>query len=75
MRVYTDEDFPVGTQLDLEVLAPDGSPIRCWARVVWRLKLEDGAPARFDAGLKFVDMAETDIRRLAALLAPPSGHM
>ena len=70
MRVYTDDDFPVGARLELDVMTQDGDPIRVWARVVWRLELFDGSPARFDTGLKFVDMAESDIQRLAGLLGP-----
>ena len=72
MRVYTDEDFEVGASLDLEVMAPEGPPIRCWARVVWRIALDDQAPARFDTGLKFLDMAEDDVQRLARILVRPA---
>ena len=68
MRVYTDEDFAVGTRLDLEVMTPLGPPIRCWARVVWRVELDGNSPARFDAGLKFIDLAEDDVQRLAQVL-------
>ncbi len=70
VRVYTDDDFPVGSRLELDVMARDGEPIRCWAVVVWRLELFDGSPARFDTGLRFIDMAEDDIQRLAAHLGP-----
>jgi len=70
MRVYSDEDFPVGSRLDLDVLIPGGTPVRCWGTVVWRSELGAGAPARFDVGLMFTDMAESDIQRLAAVLVP-----
>jgi c-di-GMP-binding flagellar brake protein YcgR len=70
MRVYSDEHFPLGSRLDLDVLLPDKSQVRCWAIVVWLVELNAGAPARFDVGLKFTDMAPTDIQRLAAVLVP-----
>ena len=70
MRVYSDEDFEVGMRLDLDVLMPDHTSVRCWAIVVWRAQLEATAPARFDVGLKFTDMASSDIQRLAAVLVP-----
>lgn len=70
MRVFTDERFKVGDRLDLDVLLPDGITVRCWARVVWLGALADGAPAKFDVGLKFLDMAEPDIQRLASVLVP-----
>jgi len=68
MRVYTDEDFPVGSRLDLDVLITDQEPVRCWATVVWRAELPDGGPAKFDIGLKFTDLAPSDIQRLAGVL-------
>jgi hypothetical protein len=65
MRVFSD----LGSRLDLDVvLLPDGSWIRCWAEVVWTLELNGGAQAKFDLGLKFTDMAPSDIQRLAAEL-------
>jgi hypothetical protein len=70
MRVFTDEDFPVGNRLDLDVLLPDGTSVRCWADVVWRVDLGPTGLARFDVGLKFRDMAPPDIQRLAAVLVP-----
>jgi hypothetical protein len=70
MRVYSDQDFPVGGRLDLDVLIPDQEPVHCWATVVWRAELGQDAPAKFDVGLKFTDMAPSDIQRLAAVLVP-----
>lgn len=70
MRVYTDEDFAIGSRLDLDVLLPDRSSVRCWAVVVWRAELGAGRPARFDVGLRFTDMAPLDVQRLATVLTP-----
>jgi c-di-GMP-binding flagellar brake protein YcgR len=70
MRVFTDEDFSVGSSLDLDVMLPDGTAVRCWVEVVWRVELGAGSPARFDVGLKFTDLALADIQRLASLLVP-----
>ncbi len=68
MRVYSDEDYPVGSRLDLDVLITDQEPVRCWATVVWRTELAAGAPAKFDVGLKFTDLAPSDLQRLAGVL-------
>lgn len=68
MRVYSDELFSVGNRLDLDVLLPDDKPVRCWAEVVWVGELGPEGPAKFDIGLKFIDMAENDVQRLAAAL-------
>lgn len=68
MRVYTDEDYALGSRLDLDVQMPDESWVRCWATVVWRAELGAGSPARFDVGLRFTDMEPADVQRLAAVL-------
>jgi len=68
MRVYSDEDYPVGSRLDLDVLIAEQEPVRCWATVVWRTELGAGAPAKFDVGLKFTDLAPSDLQRLAGVL-------
>lgn len=67
-RVFSDQEFGVGTGLDLEVLLPDGTTVRCWAEVIWTSELPDREPARFDVGLKFTDMSSDDVRRLASVL-------
>jgi hypothetical protein len=69
-RVFSDEDYPVGDRVDLDVLLPNGTSVRCWAEVVWHVEMPRGAVARFDIGLKFTDLAPADIQRLAAVLAP-----
>lgn len=69
MRVFSDEEFAVGGRLDLDVMLPDGEAVRCWAEVVWTVALSDGAPARWDVGLKFTDMDPADMKRLASVLA------
>ena len=69
-RVFSDEHFPVGRRLALDIILPDGSALRCWAEVAWLTELDRSAPARFDVGLKFTDMAPGDIERLAAVLVP-----
>jgi hypothetical protein len=67
-RVFSDEEFRVGSRIDLDVLLPDDSIVRCWAEVVWTVTLGPAAQARFDIGLKFTDMAAGDVQRLATVL-------
>ena len=70
MRVYSDEELTLGSRLDLDVLLADQPPVRVWASVVWIVKLNSSAPARFDVGLRFTDLEPDDMRRLAAVLVP-----
>jgi hypothetical protein len=67
-RVFSDEEFSPGAKLDLDVLLPDGTTVRCWGEVVWLTDLGPAAQARFDVGLKFTDMAPDDIQRLSTVL-------
>ena len=67
-RILSDDDFEIGQRLDLDVLLPDGSTVRCWGEVVWLTPLGNGAPARYDVGVKFTDMDRLDVQRLATVL-------
>lgn len=70
MRVFSDESVAVGSRLEIDVMLPDDSAVRCWATVVWTDDLDFDAKARFEIGLRFTDMAEPDIQRLASVLGP-----
>lgn len=70
MRVFSDEEYRVGSRLDLDIALADGSIVRCWAEVAWIVKLPPSAAAGYDVGLKFVDMAPHDVERLATVLSP-----
>jgi hypothetical protein len=70
MRVFSDEAIAVGSRLELDVMLPDDSVVRCWAAVVWADELAPDANAKFEIGLRFTDMAEPDIQRLASVLGP-----
>ncbi len=70
MRVFSDEILAVNSRLELDVVLPDDSLVRCWATVVWAEELQADAAARFEIGLRFTDMAEPDIQRIASVLGP-----
>ena len=70
MRVLSDEAVPVGRRLELDVLLPDESVVRCWATVIWADELN--AEAKYEIGFRFTDMAEPDIQRLASVLLRPN---
>jgi hypothetical protein len=67
-RVYSDDRMKLGTKLQLELLAGEGSTVQVLARVVWIDALEAGAPARYDVGLEFLEVPEEMTSRLAAIL-------
>ncbi len=68
VRVYTDDKHKPGDRLELELWLPDGESITLDTAVVWVDALEKSEPARFEVGLKFVDVAQNDLARLEAVL-------
>jgi hypothetical protein len=67
-RIFSDEEFKPGHRLELDVVLPSGDFLRCWAEVMWVTSREPDDEARYDVGLRFTDLAEADIQRLAAIL-------
>ena len=67
-RVFSDDRMKVGSKLNLELMPEPETSVQVLARVAWIDELEDGAPARFDVGLEFLDVPEEMVSRLAAIL-------
>jgi len=67
-RVFSDERLRIGARLEIELLAAPDEIVAVLARVVWIDELEAGGPARFDVGLEFLEVPETMMSRLAAIL-------
>jgi Tfp pilus assembly protein PilZ len=70
VRVYADEAPEVGDRLALELFLPDSSEAACVVEVVWIEPLPEGAPARFDVGVKYVEISAQARRQLEIALAP-----
>ncbi len=68
MRVYSDDQMAIGTQLEIELLLDGQTGVRCWARIAWIESLPPGAGAPYDIGLEFTDMTNEDRRLLTAAL-------
>lgn len=68
VRIYSDEKVAAGTKLELELFLPDASSISFAAEVVWVEALGQGAPARFDVGLKFLEGTREAGEKLTAFL-------
>ncbi len=68
LRAYSDEEQKPGQRLELELLLPDGASATVLVEVVWVMALPEGAPARYDVGLRFVDVRPEDLGRIARVL-------
>jgi hypothetical protein len=71
IRIYSDEALRVGALLKLEFFLPDTPPVTYTGEVVWVEPLGAGAPAKFDVGLKFIQLEPDALRLLAKVLGPP----
>jgi hypothetical protein len=67
-RVFSDERMKLGSKLNLELMPEPDLSVLVLARVAWIDELQEGAPARFDVGLEFLDVPEEMVSRLAAIL-------
>lgn len=66
--VYTDDTHRIGDHLELELYLPDGEPLTLDTEIVWVDPQPSGAAAKFEVGLRFVEISEGDAQRLQAVL-------
>ncbi len=69
VRIYSDDKVRVGARLEIELLLPDDTSVTAGVQVAWVEPLEQGAPALYDVGLRFLDLTLEDQERLASVLA------
>jgi hypothetical protein len=68
LRAYTDDPHKVGARLELDLVFPDAGTATCLAEVVWAERQPEGAPARFEMGLRFVEVEPEDLERISQIL-------
>lgn len=73
VRIFSDEALRVGELLKMEFFLPDVQPVTYTAEVVWVEALPAGDQARFDVGLKFIQLEPDALRLLLQVLGPPEG--
>jgi hypothetical protein len=71
LRIFSDEDRRVGELLKIEFFLPDVPPVTYTAEVVWVGSLPKDAPARFDVGLKFIQLEPDGLKLLLQVVGPP----
>lgn len=70
VRIYTDDPLKIGQLLKMEFFAQDAPPVTYTAEVVWIEPLDSSAPARFDVGLKFLQLEPDALKMLVSVLGP-----
>jgi hypothetical protein len=71
IRIFSDDAMKVGELLKMEFFLPDTPPVTYTAEVVWIEPLPKDAPARFDVGLKFIQLEPAALALLMRVLGPP----
>ncbi len=69
LRTYSDEEYPVGAFLRLDIFFSGVAPVTLSTEVMWVKPLGKGAPARFDLGLAFVDLKPDALNVLRRLFS------
>jgi hypothetical protein len=72
VRIYSDQGFKIGELLKMEFVLADTPPVTYTAEVVWIEGLGPDAPARFDLGLKFIQLEPDAAKLLLSVLGPES---
>jgi hypothetical protein len=70
VRIYSDEQLRVGELLKMEFFLPDVDPVTYTAEVVWIDPLPADGPARYDVGLKFIQLEPGALKLLMQVLGP-----
>lgn len=68
LRSYSDEPHEIGERLQLELLLPDKSSLTVLVEVAWVNELPDDSPAKYDIGLRYIDIEPEEIDRLSVVL-------
>ena len=71
VRIFSDDPLRVGELLKMEFFLPDIPPVTYTAEVVWIEPLPPASPARFDVGLKFIQLEPDALQLLTKVLGPP----
>jgi len=69
LRAYSDDRLAPGRLFEVEVFLPDGTSATVVAEVARLDTLPEGAPARYDVWLRYVEVVPGDLARLAPVLA------
>jgi hypothetical protein len=72
MRLLSARPLAKGDRFELEMLLPDGSWLLVLTKVAWSVTLDVGSSAKFEVGLRFLELSEDDLERLRPLLPAPA---
>jgi hypothetical protein len=69
VRSYSDDKMKAGRLLEMDVFLPSGDAVTALVEVEWCDPLPRGGPARFDVGMRIVQISPADRPRLDSVLS------
>jgi hypothetical protein len=69
VRSYSDDKVKAGHLLEMDVFLPNGDAVTALVEVEWCDPLPRGGPARFDVGMRIVQISPADRPRLDSVLS------
>lgn len=70
LRVYSDDAYAVHARMELDLfLSDDDAFVTCLTEVVWIREIPSRKPARYDMGLRFLDVPEKAKAVISRLVA------
>jgi Tfp pilus assembly protein PilZ len=70
MRVYSDDPYALGDKLEIDLFSADGDDyVTCLTEVLWIREIPGGTPARYDVGLRFLEIPATARAMIEDLVA------
>jgi hypothetical protein len=70
VRIYSDDPLKIGELLKMEFFTLGAMPVTYTAEVVWIEPMPAGSAARFDVGLKFLQLEPDALKMLVGALGP-----
>jgi hypothetical protein len=68
LRVYSDEPYPTGEPMEIEVFLRDRRTVTALVEVAWCRELPEDSHAPYDIGLQFVDLSPEGFELLSTVL-------
>jgi hypothetical protein len=69
VRSYSDDKVKAGRLLEMDVFLPGGDAVTALVEVEWCDPLPRGGPARFDVGMRIIQISPSDRPRLDSVLS------
>ena len=68
IRIYSNDKFKLGKRLEIELLLPNDTVLRCITKVVGQNPLPEGSAGKYETGLQFLDVPANGLQYISKIL-------